>query len=333
MNLENLVIPTLTREGTVVIKARPGSKKFETMSGMRSTLNVTREDGTVSETSLGTWNKDRFPRSRQFFRGAPWSISKRKWLLKDFPENCQELNDLVKQCRLKYGKSYSDASKIGKFIESCDIYDSNDAFFTHSQYQVRGEEGDAAIRKENALEYLVLQGLCVNKKFAYVTSENSGRLFPSSVKYIMIDTASQKNVRKASREKEIKVKSLYESLNDKKKIAVALNLGLIRSEDTDRELVDDLLWEFANSTNIVSNSGESQQDLFMRMALLNPEELNTQVIINKAKNAGYLKKTKQGYLLFGNQVGKTELEIVEYFNNKSNEELLDRLEKQLDSLG
>lgn len=315
----------LSREGIILIKPREGSKKFQTLDGMKTKANVTKEDGTIGEENLGVYTKERFPKSRQFFRGAPWSSTKRKFLLKDFPENSEELDKLVKACRLKYPSNHINA---GKYIESCDIKDPSDAFFNHFRYRVLGQEGSAVLRKDDALEYLIAQGLMMNPKFAYVVTENN-KIHSTAVKYLLVDGSRNKSSRKATRDKDIEVTSMYSNLNDKKKMAVALNLGLIKSEDTDRALVDDLLWDFAMSKDVSSNTGETKQDTFIRMCNLDIEKLNTQTIITRAKNAGYLKKTKQGWLLFGNSVGKSDLDIAEYFNNGENALTVERLVDQL----
>jgi hypothetical protein len=298
--MKTLNITPISREGVVLIKARPGSKRFTTMGGMTNKHSATREDGTTSETNLGEYLKERFPKSRQFFRGAPWSHGKKKYLLRDFPDNSPELNALVKGARLRHEKG----ELKGKFIESCDIYDLRDPFLNHSGYKKIGEQGDGILDKSNDLDFLILQGLVMNPKFAYSSSEDLKGLYPMSVRYIIVDKGFEKGARKAEREKEMKVKGLYENLNGKKRLAIAFNLGLVRSEDTDPDMVDDLLWEYANSKDIVSNSGESKQDLFLRMCSLDTEKLNMHTLIAKAKAEGYLKKTKQGWLLFGNSVGK-----------------------------
>lgn len=315
--------------GIVLIKPKPGSKKFQVLGKMDNKFNVSRDGGKTyfDESQKAEYDKERFPKSRQIFR-PDWSLTKRKWLLKDFPENSDKLNYFVKQCRLKYKENHPNA---GRFIETADIWDPADPFFTHKQFRILANEGDTALNKSIWMDYLVYQGLLMNKKFAVSASETLKGIYPQSVKYILIDSGNQKTAKKESRERDLKIRNLYEEMNDQKRMAIALSLGLIRDENTDREFIDDLLWDFANSKSIVGNAGETKQEVFIRMAEMNTADLNASATISKAKKQGYLKKTPQGWMLFGSKVGKDEQEVLAFFLDKDNQKQIFRLQEQLEN--
>lgn len=314
-------------EEIVIVKPRPGSKKFQTMEGVKNVHSVSRDGGaTYGEESVGIYTKERFPKSRQMFR-PDWSSSKRRWVMKGFEDNSPELNELVKRCRLKYKPGHP---KQNQFIEECDIYDFADPFLTHKQFRVLAQEGDTLLYKNHPLDKLVLAGLLVNPKFQYVGNGNADNaMYSNRVKYIIIDKNVDKVNKKVSREKDMEILDTWKALNDKKKLAIAMSLSLITSEDTDREIIDDVLYSFATSKETPKGSQMSKQDMFLSVAKLSTADLNLQYTIGKAKASGFLKKTRQGWMLYGNNIGREDSDVIAYLSNSSNQEVMFRLEESL----
>lgn len=314
-------------EQLVLVRPKPGSKKFKTTEGIKNVYSISRDEGqTYLDESIGTYDKERFPKSRQMFR-PEWSYGKRRWMLKGYENNSEDLNKLVAACKFKY--------KLGhplqnQFIKECDIFDFNDAFFSHKMLRALAQEGDVVLDKSRPFDQIILAGLLSNPKFQYSTDGNINTTTSNRVKYIIIDKGIEQNKRKTNREKELLVGDLWKNLTDKKKMAIAISLNLIASEDTDRGLIDDILYDYANSKENAKGLAISKQDLFIQMCNMDTAKLNIQFTIGKAKAAGYLKRTKQGWMLFGVNIGKSDQNVEEYFSNPDNQEMLFRLDEQLE---
>ncbi len=317
----------------VVVKPRSNSKKFQTTDGMRSMVNVSRDAGnTYNDESAGTWDKERFPKSRQMFRPM-WSYTKRKWVLSGFDKNSPDLNELVAGCKLKYKPGHP---LQGQFIKEADLTDFGDAFFNHKQLKVMAQEGDTLLDKERPFDQLILAGLLMNPEFQYQSAEDTGsQPMSNKIRYLIVDKGKELNSKKISREREQQAYDLYKGLNDQKKLAIAVSLNLIRDENTDRGLIDDVLWDFAKSKDKAKDTYLSKQEIFIEMCNLKTDKLTTQYLIGKAKGAGFLKKTNQGWMLFGQILGKTEKDVEKYFNDVDNadtQEVIANLEEQLKNI-
>lgn len=312
----------------VIIKPKPGSLKFQAIDGMTALHSYSTDEGATKLEMPEKYSRERFPKSRQMFRPL-WSYTKKRWLIDGFDTNSPALDELVKQCRLKY----KDGHKLaGQMIESADIYDYGDAFFTNKRLRIIAGEGETRLDKEHPLDKMILAGMRMDPRFKYVTDGRSIHDSPgmTRVKYLIIDKEHEVKSKSISGEKERKVGQLFENLNDKKRAAIAIALGLIVREDTDREIIDTVLWEYAKDQSKPKDSQLSKQDTFIAFCELDTAKLNVFYTIGRAKASGLMKKTKQGYLLFGNPVGKTDKEIETFFDNPDNQELIFRLEEQLE---
>lgn len=315
----------------VIIKPRNNSKKFQTTEGMRSIVNVSRDAGhTYNDEQVGTWEKERFPKSRQMFRPM-WSHTKKRWVISGYEKNSPELNELVALCKLKYKPGHPLA---GQFIKEADLQDFGDAFFNHKQLRVLAQEGDTMLDKDRPFDQIILAGLLMNPEFQYQGADTiASQAFSNKVRYLIIDKGKEINSRKLLREREQEAYDLYKGLNDQKKLAISMSLNLIKDEKTDRGLIDDVLWEYAKSKDQAKDTHLSKQEIFIEMCNLKTDKLNTQFSIGKAKSAGFLKNNKtQGWMLFGQVIGKSMKDVEEYFANTDNQEVqetLARLDEQL----
>jgi hypothetical protein len=313
----------------VIVKPKPGSLKFQAIDGMTAMHSYSTDEGATKMEMPERYNKERFPKSRQMFRPM-WSFTKKKWLLKDFDTNSPALDELVKSCRLKYREG---DKRAGQMIESADIYDYADPFFTNKRLRVIAGEGETRLDKNHPLDKVILAGMLMDPKFKYVT-EGSHDLknTPSGtkVKYLIVDRDYETKSKTASGAKERKVSTLFDSLNDKKRMTIAMSLGLIVKEDTDREIIDNALWAYAKDQTKEKDSPLSKQDVFITYCDMDTKDLNTRFLIGRAKSKGLMKKTKQGWLVMGHTAGKTDSEVERFFSNDDNQELIARLEEQLD---
>lgn len=309
----------------VTIKPTPGSRKFKAVQGMHSKHTVS--DGTnEQEKTTGEYTGQRFPKSRQMFRPL-WSNSRRRWLIHGYEDNHEELNDLVKKCKLKYPAK---TPKAGQYIEEADIFDFSDPFFTSRYLKVIANEGEIMLDKSKPLDKIILLSLLENPQFQ--SSNDGNPLFTSRVKYLISDRDIELVAKKDKRDKESKIVKLYEGLTSQKKMKVAIAMGLIPNENVSIDVVEDLLYQAAKDviTKVSTEGNITRQDLFIKLCEMTTEQLNLKHKIAQAKSKGFLKKNDGGFMLFGNPVGKNEKQIEAYMSNPDNQELLDRLMKALD---
>ena len=314
----------------VTIKPKPGSRRFQAMQGMHNVHVVSQDGGkTQMEKTMGEYKGERFPKSRQIFR-AQYSKGQRRWMLDGFEENSKELNDLVKKCRLKYEDD--DHPKKGHYIEDCDIRDFDDPFFKHTKFRVMASEGEVLMDTSIALDRLLVAALKKNRMFqvGYGKTKGGGR-----AKYVILDKELDNKDKKTNRDKKLKAMKLFSALSDPKKQKLATILELVPpNSQTDRDLIDDVLFKFAeNDEDNAVGTKMTKQDLFVKMCELDTEELNLDYKIARAKSLGFLKANQNGFILFGNPVGRSKDDIKSYLLDIDNQEMLMKLEQALNDKG
>ena len=307
----------------VTIKAKPGSRKFASTGSMQTVYTENDKDGNQISEKKTEFISERFPKSKQMFR-VPWSHLKRKWLLDGFPENCQDLNDLVEKCKLQYEKPHKNA---GDYIVKADIYDYNDKFFNHRLFKITASEGEVLIDKSFPLQDLVLRGLKLHPLFQVAGEDNP--LMNAGSRYVIVDRAIDVKIKRQVRDNKLKVMKLYESLTGEKKIKIAMAMNLIPNENVDIDVVEDVLFKASEDLTKLPDINMSRQDLFITFCELKTEDLNLKHRIAKAKSTGVLKKQADGWILFGSPVGKTNAQLEDYLSNPDNSKLLLRLDDVL----
>lgn len=315
----------------VMIKPKPGSRKFKATKGMFNVHTVSEDGGNSTiEKNIGEFKGERFPKSRQMFRVAEWSFSKRRWKLYGFEEiktdkKQDELNKLIAGCKLHYPSGHP---KERQYIKEADIYDFNDPFFNHSKAKVIAQQGELILDKDLPLDNLIWRGMMLNTSFS--TGSEINPITSPMVKYIIVDKTIDTTNRKRKRAREKEVLDVFYKLSTKKKKTVAMSLGLIPTEDVDEDVLDDILYAYAKSTDRMGDSNKTKQSMFLEVASLNTEDLNLKYIVRKAKSKGFLKRNRdQGWLLFGIPAGRTLEKVETYLNDQENQEQLIRLEEAL----
>lgn len=313
----------------VTIKPAIGSRKFKAVQGMHNKHVVSDASGNTEEKTTGDFNGERFPKSRQMFRPL-WSNSRKRWLLHGYEENSEELNEIVKRCKIKYPAKHP---RVGQIIDSADIWDFSDPFLSSRYLKVMANEGEIMLDKSKALDKIILLSLLENPQFQ---SSNEGNpLLSSRVKYLITDRDTAQVAKKDKREKEIRIVKFLEGLTSQKKMKIAIAMGLIPNDNVDIDVVEDLVYTAAKDqiTKVSTEGNITRQDMFIKLCEMTNEQLGLKFRIAEAKAKGFLKKNADGFLLFGNPVGKTEKQIEAYISNPDNQELLDRLTKALNDKG
>ena len=315
----------------VTIKPSPLSQRFTSIIGNMEKINEKTVDGKTEYRSLGNYKQQRLPNSNQVERPVAFSSQKRKWMLKGFQENSQELNDLVKSCNLLNDMTKHPA--YGKMITTCDIYNMNDPFFNNLLLKITFTEGEGVLKLDNAKHKLMYEGALANSRFQ-VSGDKLNPALTGRAKYVIVDKEIDAVVKKDARNNKKKAISLLDAMSDERKLMVAMAMGLIKDERTDSAIVEDVLWEaIEDNVNKYADSGTTKQEYFIRTAESDVEDLSIRKTIQKAISAGVLKRDKDvGYTAFGAVIGKDKQQVTTFLLKPDNSDVLFRIEKALDNL-
>lgn len=318
----------------ITIKPKKGTRSFSELGSQMIQFNKVEQNGELIDKATGEYKAEKFPNSRQMFRPS-WGEAKKRWKLKGFmdditSEKQEELNKLVKACKFRYPDEHPKARQV---IEEADIFDSQDPFFNHRQLRLLKREGQATLNKSRPLDQILHLAMMVDPEYAQAGESDGNPLLSKRVKFIMTDKNIDASIKRDRREKEMKVVKLFENLSDAKRLKVAMAMGFISSEKTDKDQVNDVLWEVAkDDKKLMTGSKLTRQDVFIKMCETTMDELDTRQLIQKAKAGGFLKRDKsQGWMLFGHPVGRNDAQLFAYFNDKENQKMMLRLEDAINN--
>ena len=309
----------------VTVKPKEGSRKFTIRGNMTQYNKIDGNMNTTEVRSTGEYRGQRFPNSRQFIR-VKWSYSKRRWLLAGASKNSERLNEIVKACKLKYE---DDHKRAGDYIETADLFDMDDPFFTHSKLKMVAREGEFVLDKDYPKDKILIMAIQAQHEFEVNGIRNTGA-HSSRVKYVITDKNIDNKTKVNARNKELEAIELYRSLDDDKKIKIAIAMGFVSNDNADIDTVDQMLYEAAKNTSIRKGSTVTVQDYFIGLVNASTDEINIRYLIHKARGAGYLKKVRnQGWMMFGQPIGRTDRDVYDYFKNGDNSDMIIRLEETM----
>ncbi|MDG1314749.1 MAG: hypothetical protein P8P29_04390 [Flavobacteriaceae bacterium] len=305
----------------ITIKPKPNSKKFFSSATQYRTTKD--QNGAEKSTSAGTYKGERFPNSRQMFR-PKWSSSKRMWVIKSYEGNDEPLSELVPKCKLKYAKKHR---REGEYITEADIYDFSDPFFTHKLLKVVSKEGQITLDKDRPFDKIILRGMMADPVFQAGLKSNG--MLSSRVKYIVSDKDQDVKLRKQVRSVKREAYKLFEALNYKKKIKIALIMNVIVGSDIDPDMLDDALFRVIDNDKDKIGK-KTKQQFFIDTCNSTTEELDFEHMLVLAKRGAHLRKRKNGFELFGSFVGKDMNIVRAYLKSEENQDAYMRLIQVLD---
>lgn len=307
----------------VTITPKPGSRKFRVHgTGMTQFNTVQGSSDPRDVTATGTYKGQRFPNSRQVFKPR-WSFTKGRWLLDGVSgsvKSLEKLSSIASACKLKYEKN---DPRYPGYIKEVDIYDFDDAFMNHSKLKMIAREGEFVLDKSKPKDQILIMAVQASKQFA-MKGERPGPL-SQRVKYLITDKNIDAAAKRASRDLEMKASKLFAQLSSDQKMKIAMGMGLIMRETDKLDVVDDLLWAASKDSKSRAANGLTTQEYFIAMCETSPNELNVRFLIQKARGEGHLKRTDEGWFLFGRSVGRSDLQVYEYFKNPEHSQIIQRL--------
>jgi len=305
---------------TVTIKPRKDSKKFYREAAQYQ--RVVGPDGmdTGEVRNAGAFKGERIPNTKQFFRPY-FSKSMNKWVIGNLSED--ELQEIVKSLRF----THINGPDKGRYIERADIHNVSDPFFNHPRLMVVAKEGELRLDKDQPMDRLMIEALKTQHEFG---EPGKNSMLSSRVKYIISDRETDIKVKSVTRKQKQKAVEYFNNLTHKKKLIIATAMNLNVSDDIDPEVLDDVLFEKVEDGTTKLDGNVTPQSLFISLCEAHTEDINLKYLIGKARKAGLLRKNRaDGWLLFGNPIGRSDINVEEYFKDPVNSEMLDRVTEAL----
>lgn len=302
----------------ITIVATEGTRTFVTeASQYNEKLDVNTRNPTGETVNVGAFRGERFPNSHQMFRPV-WSYSKKRWMVEGLDQG--QVNKLVEE--LKF--THLTGAHEGDYITIADLRNFRDPFFNHKDVKMVFKEGKYSIDPEAEFDELLLACLKGSEEFREPNEQNGIKQIRG--RYTILDPEGEKADRAETRDKRVEATLRYSKLSpsEKVKIALAMNLGV--SDTTDPELVDEVLFRQIDDDSTAIANGETPIDIFLRIAEGDPEELHILYLIGLGRRKGIIKKTKAGYTMLGNKVGRTLTDVKNYFVDSDNQDAFDHLE-------
>lgn len=293
----------------VVIKpARNIKSHFRTA---KSTIEYSK-DGKVIDTVEGK-SRERYPNT--FVATRPdWSSSNRRWKIS---LDKDELNELVRRCKLSYEKG----PKAGSLIETADIYDEYDPFFCHRRLKIVSQEGETSLLKDIPVHQIILNAIENNSRYG----KKGNGLLAGNVKFIITDEQGDRQFELNQVNSEIDTIIEFNSLVHDKKLAIATALGFKPSDISDPDSLKLSMYAYIKSQQR-NEDGLFNRDKVMVLIKENPELLSIKALINKAKTASVIRLDKgKGFTYNGNVVAKDEKEMISFLSDINNKETLEKI--------
>lgn len=317
----------------ITIKPSPLSKRFTSYIGsMERMSEVKRADGKSEYRSLGEYKQQRLPNSSQMERPISFSSQRKRWMLKNFPSNSEELNALVKACNL-----VNDMPKhpdFGRNIITCDVFNLQDPFFNNLLLKIVFSEGEGVLKPDDVpRDRLLYEGVLANYLFQ-ISGDKINPALSGRAKYVVVDKEIDAVFKQDKRDKKIEAFELYKAMSDDRKLTVAMAMGLIKSEDIDRKTIDDVLWEaIEDDKTKYADSGTTKQEYFLKIAKTDINDLAIRKTIQIAITKGVIKREKDlGYTAFGATIGRDRQAVITYLLKPENSDLLIRIENALENI-
>lgn len=329
---------------TSIIPA-PGSSKLFRADKENSIQDAVQEywgqdaEGKRVLLSSKPYKKERFEGTIQKFKPI-YDDSLRRWLIidptditktKQLTTNSDLLNDLVANCYLN--NDNPNHPDFGKKIVSANIMDKFDPFFRHQDFTLQLEGGYATIPSKMSDSFNVIKLLCILARREFVLGADNNKFARGSmVRYLVVDKKIEKELKKATRNREEEAREYFKKLDDKAKVKITIALGLPIKLNTPIDLVDEILYEYHkdNVTKADDNTFTTKQENFVQMIKKPLPEIDCYYAFNLGMKYGQVKFFNKAYLAFGVRLGSTKSEAITYLLNENNDLMVRIIEASLE---
>lgn len=312
----------------VTIKPAPSSGKFfRRIGGEVSLYDQVDNNGEKIDVYQKPYAEERLPGTVQIERPILFKTMSSRWGLYGHLKNSDELDSLVKSCRLI--NDLNNHPDKGKMIVHCDINDSNDPFFKNKALKVRLAEGSAKLDTSLAINKILYDGMLANKRFQLASNDNSTPR-SGSAKYLILSEELTSVSKKSKMDNEIEAIDLFRSLSDQKKKDIAFITEIIRVNTDSVDLFDNLLYEYVKDSKTKATENKTRQEYFIHLCKLPPEDLAQLSIVSKGLKKGVIKRYSDRYEAFGIVIGSSKETSIKFLLNPDNADLFIKLQSALE---
>jgi hypothetical protein len=238
---------------------------------------------------------------------------------------------MVEKCRLI--NDVPNHPEFGKYISKANIFDKYDPFFVNTKNKVTLKVGEVYLPtgEHDYLNKLLILSLMTLKEFQVGNKKSRGR-GRGRVRYTILDRATDRREKRRERELDAKAREYLGNLSDEMKLKVAIALGLIRDASLDKGLVDDLVWEYATDRETKTKGGITKQENFVQMIDKGVTHISAHYIFHIGKADGIIRMQNKEYTAFGERLGKTINESVEFLSRDTND-MFERISTAIEAKG
>lgn len=305
-------------ESIVTVKPNLKSNILATSKVRKITEFITKVGNKESD-DLGPYEGKRLP-GVSTTRRIVWNSD-----LKRYPTGkleLDELNSLVAKC--KFINDMGSHPDKGKMITQCDPFDFFDPFFNNMNTQIIFDDYEKDLNPKFPLEKIFISYMGSNAQ-DYNINDN-GSSYSRLSTFSVIDKSNSENEIIAKVNDRIESIVRLNALNEDKQLKIALYLQLVNKENTSKNLVKKALEEMCTGKDYIS---EEKRKAFLELTDLPTDKLNNRYLIAKFKKRGKLRKINKAWLLNGISVGTTDKEVENYFDDLSNNDFIESIEKTL----
>jgi hypothetical protein len=327
---------------TTLIKPAPNSGKFfrddpQTMTAAVQEFYAEDANGNKKLVKSTPYTAQRFDGTKQG-QTPVWNFRKRRWTIIDpeditkkrqLEKNSKKLDSMVKSCKLV--NDVKSSPDFGKFIESTDIHNRRDPFMINKETRINLGAGEAVVPsgEHDVKNVIVLLSLMTQKKFQVGSGAKNG-ITGTQVRYVIVDKETDRKEKNISRTRDKKAREFYDNLSDDKKMKIAISLSLVRSLDTDRGLVDDLIYDYiTDGETKVVGTNMTKQEMFISLCDSGNAVVEASYIFHLGKTKGVIRMQNKVYQAFGEKLGSTINESVNFLSLEDND-LYERIKEAVE---
>lgn len=228
----------------------------------------------------------------------------------------EDFNKLVPSCNLI-------DTATGQKIERADFRNRRDPFLTHPQFMEMDTEGRTDLNLNNPKDKLLLS--CLEALPIYHKADSGKPIMSSMVKYEIIRPEALDKRSSDDLDKKQKCFNYLSNLDDAKKVKIGIILKLRVSENSESRVVNNELLRAIDDNYEIGNT--KIQDKFIQLCDMDSIDFENEFLVANAFKRGHLKKTSEGFLLFGNPIARNINGVFKYIKDPDNFEQVERLQQ------
>jgi hypothetical protein len=299
----------------IVLKPKTNSRSFAS----KASVFVKDKDGEFKYE--GPYKGERLPKTVKFFTPL-FSFSERKW---NWGSDEDTLNRLFDKLSLRYPTGNRNA---GNKIESYDVHDRNDPFFTHPELRIRTEEGRHILNTSLPVDEFMFHIL---KEHPEVSYNDDNPLIADMKKFVMISVEEEDRNDAAKVDLKMECYRVFFGLTVEKKRLIALAMELRSTRDASEDSLKVLFSQKVFELNGKKKDADAIQQKFLDLTSEDQDKLQIMADIAQAIKKGMVRRGRKGadYTFKGSALKgvKSSETCMRYFLDPANISKLEQLQE------